>query len=110
MTEDLDNLRDEFDPNGKIEPVAVAGEMTFLEHLEVFRWTAGRSILAFFIGVVIVGCLMPHVGAFLQMRHKAAKSSGLKPGFDVDIHLCSELSKGVCSINHAPRRDDNSAN
>jgi len=67
MTEDLDNLRDEFDPNGKIEPVAVAGEMTFLEHLEVFRWTAGRSILAFFIGVVIVGCLMPHVGAFLQM-------------------------------------------
>jgi sec-independent protein translocase protein TatC len=41
--------------------------MSFLEHLEDFRWTVGRSILAFLLGVVIVGCLMPHVGAFLQM-------------------------------------------
>ena len=41
--------------------------MSFLEHLEDFRWTVGRSILAFLLGVVIVGCLMPNVGAFLQM-------------------------------------------
>ena len=41
--------------------------MSFLAHLEEFRWTVGRSILAFFVGVIIVGCLMPHVGAFLQM-------------------------------------------
>ncbi|MFQ3225392.1 MAG: sec-independent protein translocase protein TatC [Lentimonas sp.] len=41
--------------------------MSFLGHLEEFRWTVGRSILAFLIGVVIVGFLMPNVGAFLQM-------------------------------------------
>jgi len=41
--------------------------MSFLEHLEEFRWTVGRSILAFLVGVIVVGCLMPDVGAFLQM-------------------------------------------
>jgi sec-independent protein translocase protein TatC len=41
--------------------------MSFLGHLEEFRWTVGRSILAFLIGVVIVAFLMPNVGAFLQM-------------------------------------------
>ena len=45
----------------------VEGGMPFLEHLEEFRWTVGRSIVAFLIGVIIVGCLMPHVGAFLQL-------------------------------------------
>jgi sec-independent protein translocase protein TatC len=45
-----------------------AGEegMSFLEHLEEFRWTIGRSVLAFFIGVCVVAFLMPDVGAFLQ--------------------------------------------
>jgi len=41
--------------------------MSFLEHLEEFRWTVGRSVLAFLVGVIIVACLMPNVGAFLQM-------------------------------------------
>ncbi len=57
----------EFDWDNDMQPDADEGGMSFLAHLEEFRWTVGRSILAFFVGVIIVGCLMPHVGAFLQM-------------------------------------------
>jgi Sec-independent protein secretion pathway component TatC len=49
------------------EPRDPEDGMPFLEHLEEFRWTVGRSILAFLVGVMIVGFLMPHVGAFLQL-------------------------------------------
>jgi sec-independent protein translocase protein TatC len=41
--------------------------MSFLEHLEEFRWTVGRSILAFLVGVFVIGFMMPDVGAFLQL-------------------------------------------
>jgi sec-independent protein translocase protein TatC len=57
----------EFDWDDGLQPDPEEGGMSFLEHLEDFRWTVGRSILAFLLGVVIVGCLMPDVGAFLQM-------------------------------------------
>ncbi|MDG1241310.1 MAG: twin-arginine translocase subunit TatC [Opitutae bacterium] len=57
----------EFDWDSDLQEDLEENGMSFLEHLEDFRWTVGRSILAFFLGVVIVGCLMPHVGAFLQM-------------------------------------------
>lgn len=42
-------------------------EMTFMEHLEEFRWTIFRSVIAFFIGVGIVVFFLPKVGGFLQM-------------------------------------------
>jgi len=57
----------EFNWDDGLEPDPEESGMSFLEHLEDFRWTVGRSILAFLLGVVIVGCLMPYVGAFLQM-------------------------------------------
>ncbi|MGB0375494.1 MAG: twin-arginine translocase subunit TatC [Opitutales bacterium] len=41
--------------------------MTFLEHLEEFRWTLGRSCLAFIIGVVLVLWFMKDVSVFLQL-------------------------------------------
>ena len=43
------------------------GEMTFLEHLEEFRWTVFRSIVAFAIGVGIVCFFLPQIGNVLQM-------------------------------------------
>jgi sec-independent protein translocase protein TatC len=42
-------------------------DMTFLEHLEEFRWTLGRSCLAFIIGVVLVLWFMKDVSVFLQL-------------------------------------------
>lgn len=41
--------------------------MTFLEHLEEFRWTLGRSCFAFVIGVIFVLWFMKDVSAFLQL-------------------------------------------
>lgn len=41
--------------------------MSFLEHMEEFRWTVARSLLAFVCGVLVVVCLMPKIGGFLQM-------------------------------------------
>ena len=41
--------------------------MAFLEHLEEFRWTLGRSCLAFIIGVVLVLWFMKDVSVFLQL-------------------------------------------
>lgn len=47
--------------------VGDASAMSFLEHLEEFRWTVARSLAAFVIGVVVVVILMPKIGGFLQM-------------------------------------------
>jgi sec-independent protein translocase protein TatC len=40
--------------------------MSFLDHLEEFRWTVGRSILAFILGAVLVGCFIGDMTSFLQ--------------------------------------------
>ena len=52
-------------------------EMTFLEHLEEFRWTACRSIVAFLAGVLIIVCFLPNIGGFLQipLQHTQPASS-----------------------------------
>ncbi len=42
-------------------------DMTFLEHLEEFRWTIFRSIGAFAIGILIVCFFLPQIGDLLQM-------------------------------------------
>ena len=44
-----------------------ASAMTFLQHLEEFRWTVARSLIAFVLGVAVVIILLPKVGSFLQM-------------------------------------------
>lgn len=41
--------------------------MSFLEHLEEFRWTLARSFLVFVFGVVCVFCFMKDVAIFLQL-------------------------------------------
>jgi len=43
------------------------GTMSFLDHLEEFRWTIARSLLAFLLGVVIVAIFIGHIADFLQM-------------------------------------------
>ena len=49
--------------------------MTFLEHLEEFRWTLGRSCFAFITGVVFVLWFMKDVSVFLQMPLLSAYGS-----------------------------------
>lgn len=55
----------------KEEPAESAGEkeegMSFLEHLEDFRWTVGRSLLSFLVGVFVVVFFMRDLSGFLQM-------------------------------------------
>ena len=41
--------------------------MTFLEHLEDFRWTVAKSLLAFIIGVGLVAVFIGQIADFLQM-------------------------------------------
>ena len=51
-----DSSFDDYDSdwNHDNDPVEEGG-MSFLEHLEEFRWTVGRSILAFLVGVFVIG-------------------------------------------------------
>jgi len=54
------------------------GEMTFLEHLEEFRWTVFRSLVAFLVGVGVVVFFLPKIGEFLQTPiQQAYASNGL---------------------------------
>jgi sec-independent protein translocase protein TatC len=41
--------------------------MSFLSHMEEFRWTVARSLIAFVVGVFLVVLLMPKIGGFLQL-------------------------------------------
>ncbi|RCL29994.1 MAG: twin-arginine translocase subunit TatC [Puniceicoccaceae bacterium] len=69
-------------------------EMTFLEHLEEFRWTLGRSCIAFAIGLILVFCFMKDVAGFLQMPLlKAYGSADL-----VDQNLITYRPMGVISV------------
>jgi sec-independent protein translocase protein TatC len=70
------------------------GEMTFLEHLEEFRWTVFRSIIAFSIGVAIVICFLPIIGDFLQIPIQQAY---LANGLDYE-GLISYKPMGVFSV------------
>ncbi|HAV12412.1 MAG TPA: twin-arginine translocase subunit TatC [Opitutae bacterium] len=40
--------------------------MSFLEHLEEFRWTVGRSVLAFFLGLIIVAIFIQDIAEWLK--------------------------------------------
>ena len=69
-------------------------EMTFLEHLEEFRWTLGRSCLAFVFGLIHVFCFMKDVAGFLQLPLlKAYGSADL-----VDQNLITYRPMGVISV------------
>ncbi|HKK17533.1 MAG TPA: twin-arginine translocase subunit TatC [Opitutales bacterium] len=50
--------------------------MSFLEHLEEFRWTIARSVIAFIIGVVVVAVFHKAIAEFIQLPlHKAYGSA-----------------------------------
>lgn len=49
------------------EEISGEGGMTFLEHLEDFRWTVAKSLLAFIIGVGLVAVFIGQIADFLQM-------------------------------------------
>lgn len=51
------------------------GEMSFLDHLEEFRWTIARSIVAFFIGAILVACFIGDLTEFLQIPLNQAYGS-----------------------------------
>ena len=68
--------------------------MTFLEHLEEFRWTLGRSCVAFIIGVIFVIWFMKDVSVFLQLPLlKAYGSTEL-----LDQNLITYRPMGVISV------------
>ena len=58
-----DNGFDTYDSESDADATA----MSFLEHLEEFRWTVARSLIAFVLGVVVVVVLLPKISGFLQM-------------------------------------------
>ncbi|MEM8868348.1 MAG: twin-arginine translocase subunit TatC [Verrucomicrobiota bacterium] len=62
MREDIDES--EFNDE---EPIEDESGMTFLDHLEEFRWTIARSLMAFIIGVVLIVLFIDDIARFLQM-------------------------------------------
>tara|TARA_B100001093_G_C26676893_1_gene948684 strand:- start:6 stop:851 length:846 start_codon:yes stop_codon:yes gene_type:complete len=61
--QDSDNASDTYDSESDADTTA----MSFLEHLEEFRWTVARSLIAFVLGVAVVVILLPNISGFLQM-------------------------------------------
>jgi sec-independent protein translocase protein TatC len=90
--DDLDYSGDELLENP--ESVDPERGMAFLEHLEEFRWTVGRSLLAFIIGVVLVAFFIDDIAQFLKMPIlKAYGSADL-----VEENLKTYRPMGVVSV------------
>lgn len=68
--------------------------MSFLEHLEEFRWTVGRSVLAFFIGLVIVAIFIQDIAGWLKYPILTAYGSAEL----VDANLITYRPMGVISV------------
>lgn len=63
---------DEIDPNWnedapEVDSLHEERGMSFLEHLEEFRWTVARSLLAFIVGVVVVFVFNRDIAELMQM-------------------------------------------
>lgn len=59
------NNEDEFTEEELLE--GEGQSMTFLEHLEEFRWTVARSLVAFVAGLLLVAVFIDSIAQFLQM-------------------------------------------
>lgn len=68
--------------------------MSFLEHLEDFRWTVGRSILAFFIGLIVVAFFIQDIAGWLKYPIITAYGSVEL----VDKNLITYRPMGVISV------------
>jgi sec-independent protein translocase protein TatC len=77
----------------EFEPAAEAG-MSFLEHLEDFRWTVARSAIAFVVGLVIVSIFIQDIAAFLKLPIIYAYGSVEL----VDQNLITYRPMGVISV------------
>jgi sec-independent protein translocase protein TatC len=53
----------------------VVDGMSFLEHLEEFRWTVGRSLLAFLVGIIMATVFIGDIAAFLKLPIATAYGS-----------------------------------
>lgn len=91
---DLDYEDEVSDVDPLPEDEAPEEGMSFLDHLEEFRWTVGRSILAFVVGAILVGCFIGDLTSFLQMPLNKAYGS-------IDIarqQLVTKSPMGVFSV------------
>lgn len=86
----------EYDYDGLDDAVAEARErgMSFIEHLEEFRWTVARSLIAFVIGVVVVLVFNRDIAELMQMPlHKAYGSAEVAKD-----NLITYKAMGVISV------------
>jgi sec-independent protein translocase protein TatC len=67
MTDKPENQHedDEFDDSEELDD-SVGGGMSFLEHLEEFRWTVGRSLLAFIVGLGLAALFIGDIAQLLK--------------------------------------------
>lgn len=87
---DYDGYEDEYGPYEDGE-----GEgMHFLEHLEEFRWTVGRSLIAFVVGIVLATLFIGDIAAFLKMPIITAYGSAEL----ADENLITYRPMGVISV------------
>ncbi|PXA03219.1 twin-arginine translocase subunit TatC [Coraliomargarita sinensis] len=68
--------------------------MSFLEHLEEFRWTIGRSVIAFIIGVAVVVIFHKTIAEWIQMPLNKAYGSAEVAG----QNLITYKAMGVISV------------
>ena len=70
------------------------GGMSFLEHLEDFRWTVGRSVLAFITGIVLATLFIGNIADFLKLPIVTAYGSAEM----ADENLITYRPMGVISV------------
>lgn len=68
--------------------------MSFLEHLEDFRWTVGRSVLAFVTGIVLATLFIGDIAGFLKLPIVTAYGSAEM----ADENLITYRPMGVISV------------
>lgn len=68
--------------------------MSFLEHLEEFRWTVGRSLLAFTLGITLAAFFIGEIADFLKFPITFAYGSSEL----VDDNLITYRPMGVISV------------
>ena len=77
------------------DPFEESGDgMSFLEHLEDFRWTVGRSLIAFFIGIALATIFIGDIAQLLKYPIVSAYGSAEL----ADENLITYRPMGVISV------------
>ena len=76
------------------EEAAASDGMSFLGHLEEFRWTIGRSLIAFVVGLVLASIFIQDIASFLKTPIITAYGSVEL----VDQNLITYRPMGVISV------------